>query len=58
MDDLEIVARIGELSDEEHALERAHSGKALSEAELDRLRAIEVVSRPVLGPPPPTAGTA
>ena len=42
MDDLEIVARIGELSDEEHTLERAHTGKALSDAELDRLRAIEV----------------
>ena len=42
MDDLEIVARIGELTDEEHALERAHSGKPLSDAELERLRAIEV----------------
>ena len=42
MDDLEIVARVGELTEEEHALERAHAGKALSEAELERLRAIEV----------------
>ncbi|MDX6234543.1 MAG: hypothetical protein QOH68_3651 [Nocardioidaceae bacterium] len=42
MDDLHIVARIGELTDEEHALERAHVGKALSDAELDRLRAIEI----------------
>lgn len=42
MDDLEILARVGELADEEHALERAHSGKALSDAELARLRAIEV----------------
>ena len=42
MDDLEIVARIGELTDEEHALERAHIGKPLSDAELERLRAIEV----------------
>ena len=33
MDDLEIVARIGELTDEEHALERAHGGTALSDAD-------------------------
>ncbi|MEA3019040.1 MAG: hypothetical protein QOI47_564 [Actinomycetota bacterium] len=42
MDDLQIVARIGELTDEEHALERAHTGTALSDVELARLRAIEV----------------
>jgi Protein of unknown function (DUF2630) len=42
MDDLQIVARIGELTDEEHALERAHAGTALSDTELERLRAIEV----------------
>lgn len=42
MDDLQIVRRIGELSDEEHALERAHAGEALSAPELERLRAIEV----------------
>jgi hypothetical protein len=42
MDDLEILARVGQLADEEHALERAHSGEPLSEAELARLRAIEV----------------
>jgi hypothetical protein len=42
MDDLEILARVGQLADEEHALERAHSGEPLSEAELTRLRAIEV----------------
>jgi uncharacterized protein YjaG (DUF416 family) len=42
MDDLQIVAHIGELTDEEHALERAHAGEALSDAELERLRAIEV----------------
>ena len=57
MDDLEIVARIGELTDEEHALERAHSGKALSDAELERLRADRGRARPVLGPPPPTPGS-
>jgi hypothetical protein len=42
MDDLEIVRRIGELSDEEHALERTHAGQPLSDAELTRLRNIEV----------------
>ena len=42
MDDLQIVARIGELANEEHALERAHAGEALPDAELERLRAIEV----------------
>lgn len=42
MDDLEIVRRIGELSDEEHNLERAHTGQPLSGPELERLRAIEV----------------
>lgn len=42
MDDLEIVRRIGELSDEEHNLERTHTGQPLSGPELDRLRAIEV----------------
>jgi len=42
MDDLQIVARIGELTVEEHALERAHTGTALSDTELERLRAIEV----------------
>jgi hypothetical protein len=36
------VARVGELTAEEHALERAHIGKPLSSAELERLRAIEV----------------
>ncbi|HEY8216998.1 MAG TPA: DUF2630 family protein [Acidimicrobiia bacterium] len=42
MDDQEIVRRIGELSDEEHRLERSHVGEGLSEDELDRLRQIEV----------------
>jgi hypothetical protein len=42
MDDAEIVRRIGELSAEEHQLERAHEGEALSAPELDKLRAIEV----------------
>ncbi len=42
MDDAEIAQRIGELSDEEHRLERSHEGEGLSAKELDRLRAIEV----------------
>jgi hypothetical protein len=42
MDDREIVRRVGDLTDEEHKLERAHAGEALSDAELERLRAIEV----------------
>jgi hypothetical protein len=42
MDDVDIVRRIGKLADEEHALERSHAGKALSDAEIARLREIEV----------------
>lgn len=42
MDDLDVVRRIGELSDEEHDLERAHIGEEWSDEESERLRAIEV----------------
>ena len=42
MDNMEIVQRIGTLADEEHRLERSHVGEALSEADLERMRAIEV----------------
>ena len=42
MDDLDLVRRIGELADEEHRLERAHTGTALSNDEWERLRSIEV----------------
>lgn len=42
MDDIDIVSRIGDLSDEEHSLERAHAGEALSDVETERMRAIEV----------------
>ena len=42
MDDTEIVRRISELADEEHKLERSHSGDSLSEDELARLKSIEV----------------
>ncbi|HEX6422915.1 MAG TPA: DUF2630 family protein [Acidimicrobiales bacterium] len=41
MDDADIVRRISDLADEEHQLEQAH-GRALSDDELDRLRAVEV----------------
>jgi hypothetical protein len=42
MDDAEIVQRIRELADEEHALEQTHAGKGLSRDELQRLRDTEV----------------
>jgi uncharacterized protein YjaG (DUF416 family) len=42
MDDIELVRRISELADEEHALERTHEGKGLSKDELARLRELEV----------------
>ncbi len=42
MDDRDVVQRINELADEEHRLERSHAGDGLSDAEIDRLREIEV----------------
>jgi uncharacterized protein YjaG (DUF416 family) len=42
MDDADIVRRISDLADEEHQLEQAHAGKALSDDELDRLQEVEV----------------
>ena len=42
MDDTQIVQRIRELADEEHALEQTHAGKGLSGEELARLQATEV----------------
>ena len=42
MQDLEIVSRIGKLTEEEHRLERSHEGQPLDEAELARLRSLEV----------------
>jgi hypothetical protein len=42
MDDLDVVRRITALADEEHALERSHTGTALSEEEEARLRAVEI----------------
>ncbi|HEX3839332.1 MAG TPA: DUF2630 family protein [Acidimicrobiales bacterium] len=42
MDDAEIVHRISKLADEEHQLERSHTGDGLSEEELKRLHDVEV----------------
>lgn len=42
MDDAEIVRRVGELTDEEHQLERNHAGEPLTGEELDRLQSLEV----------------
>jgi len=42
MDDADIVQRIRELTEQEHALERGHVGQGLSPEELERLRAAEV----------------
>jgi hypothetical protein len=42
MEDLDIVRRIGALADEEHQLERSHSGASLSDEELARMRELEV----------------
>jgi len=42
MNEIEIVRRIGELVDDEHALERTHRGNPPSDEELARLSSIEV----------------
>ena len=42
MDDAEIVRQINELADEEHRLEQSKVGEGLTEAELDRIRSIEI----------------
>ncbi len=41
MDDKELVAHIGRLTEEEHKLEQAHVGEGLSPDELERLRSLE-----------------
>ena len=41
MDDRQIIARIGELADDERRLEEAHAGEGLSEQERERLHGIE-----------------
>ncbi len=40
--DAEIVRRIGDLTDEEHGLERNHEGAPLTGDKLDRLRSLEI----------------
>lgn len=42
MDDAEIVHRISALADEEHRLERSHTGDGLSDEQLERMKAVEV----------------
>jgi hypothetical protein len=42
MNDADIVQRIRELTEHEHALERAHVGEGLSPDELEHLHATEV----------------
>ena len=44
MDDQEIVRRIGQLADEERALEHSHAGEGPSADELSRLRSLEVAT--------------
>jgi hypothetical protein len=41
VDDKELVAHIGRLTEEEHRLEQAHVGEGLSPDELERLRSLE-----------------
>ena len=42
MDDVEIVQRISALANEEHQLERSHTGEGLSDEEHERLKAVEI----------------
>jgi hypothetical protein len=42
VDDKELVAHIGRLTEEEHNLEQAHVGEGLSAAEGDRLKSLEI----------------
>ena len=42
MDDAEIVQRIGELVDQEHALEHSHEGDGLSDEDVARMKSLEV----------------
>ncbi|MFZ0664935.1 MAG: DUF2630 family protein, partial [Acidimicrobiales bacterium] len=41
VDDMDLVAEIGRLTDEEHKLEQAHVGEGLSSEEAERLRKVE-----------------
>ena len=58
MDDTDIVQRIQELTEQEHALERAHVGQGLSADELERLHATEVALDQCWDLAASTAGTA
>jgi len=42
MEDKELVAQIGRLTEEEHKLQEAHVGEGLDADEVKRLRALEV----------------
>ena len=42
MEDAELVGRIGELVDQEHALEKAHVGEVATEDDIARMRQLEV----------------
>jgi hypothetical protein len=42
MEDKELVAQIGRLTDEEHKLQQAHVGEGLDADEAERLRSLEV----------------
>jgi hypothetical protein len=41
VDDKQLVAHIGHLTEEEHRLEQAHVGEGLSPEEVERLRSLE-----------------
>ena len=42
MDDSELVRHIGELVEQEHALERSHAGAPAAEGDIERIRQIEI----------------
>ena len=42
MEDADLVKRIGELVEQEHALERSHIGAGVSDEDVAKIRAIEV----------------
>lgn len=42
MEDSELVRQIGELTDEEHQLERSHAGEGLEANDLKRLKDIQI----------------
>jgi hypothetical protein len=42
VDDMDLVAEIGRLTEQEHKLEQAHVGEGLSDTELAQLKKVEV----------------